>query len=36
MLSKPFDGLKNSFSQLARGHRLILLDVLPDVDEVSE
>jgi len=36
MLGKPFHGIENSLSQSARGHRLVLLDILPDFDEIGD
>jgi hypothetical protein len=36
MLGKPFHGIENPLSQSARSHRLVLLDILPDFDEVGD
>lgn len=36
VLGKPFHRGKNALSQSARGRRLILFDVLPDVNKVGD
>lgn len=36
MLGKPFHGIENPLSQSARDHRLVLLDILSDFDQIGD